>query len=57
MIGGVCVIYGSQTGGGKKSCGWLPDWEVEGVVAAEKRDVGGYPIGKSSRSDGSERCG
>ncbi len=82
MIGGVCVIYGSQTGGGKKVgrgekellvvtrlgsrgsgssekkiCWWLPDWEVEGVVAAEKRDVGGYPIGKSSRSDGSERCG
>lgn len=42
---------------GRKSCWWLPDWEVEGVVAAEKRDVGGYPIGKSSRSDGSERCG
>ena len=32
----MCVIYGSQTGGGKKSCWWLPDWEVEGVVAAEK---------------------
>ena len=50
----MCVIYGSQTGGGKKvgrgeknSCGWLPDWEVEGVVAAEKRDVGGCLIGKS----------
>ena len=69
MIGGVCVIYGSQTGGGKKGgwqksgkrekkrCGWLPDWEVERVVAAEKRFVAGYPIGKSSRSDGSERCG
>lgn len=57
MIGGVCVIYGSQTGGGKMSCGWLPDWEVERVVAAEKRFVGGYPIRKSSRSDGSERCG
>lgn len=41
----------------KKRCGWLPDLEVEGVVAAEKRFVGGYPIGKSSRSDGSERCG
>ena len=53
----MCVIYGSQTGGGKKSCWWLPDWEVEGVVAAEKRFVGGYPIRKSSRSDGSERCG
>ena len=36
----VCVIYGSQTGGGKKGgwqkvgrgekiCWWLPDWEVE----------------------------
>ena len=32
----MCVIYGSQTGGGKKRCWWLPDWEVEGVVAAEK---------------------
>ena len=36
-----CVIYGSQTGGGKKwegrkICWWLPDWEVEEVVAAEK---------------------
>ena len=30
----MCVIYGSQTGGGKK-------WE-EG-----ERAVGGYPIGKS----------
>ena len=56
MIGGVCVIYGSQTGGGQKRCWWLPDWEVEGVVA-EKRFVGGCRIGKSSRSDGSERCG
>lgn len=68
-MGEGCVIYGSQTGGGKKGgwqksgkrgkkiCWWLPDWEVEGVVAAEKRDVAGYPIGKSSRSDGSERCG
>ena len=41
-VGDVCVIYGSQTGGGKKweegkkRCWWLPDWEVEGVVAAEK---------------------
>ena len=25
--------------------------------AMEARGVGGYPIGKSSRSDGSERCG
>ena len=56
--GGMCVIYGSQTGGGKKweegkkRCWWLPDWEVEGVVAAEKRFVGGCPIRKSSRSDG-----
>lgn len=32
---------------GNKICWWLPDWEVEGVVAGEKRDVGGYPIGKS----------
>lgn len=34
-VGGMCVIYGSQTGGGKK------------VGRGEKRDVGGYPIGKS----------
>ena len=60
----MCVIYGSQTGGGK-SCWWLPDWEVEGVVAAEKdllvvtrlgslaevmeaRGVGSCRIGKST---------
>ena len=36
---GVCVIYGSQTGGGKREGGGK--WE-EG-----KRFVGGYPIGKS----------
>lgn len=56
-VGG-CLIGKSREGRGeKKRCGWLPDWEVEGVVAAEKRDVGGCPIRKSSRSDGSERCG
>ena len=42
---------------GRKSCWWLPDWEVEGVVAAEKRFVGGCPIRKSSRSDGKKDVG
>ena len=40
----------------EKGCGWLPIWN-RGVVAAEKGFVGGYPIRKSSRSDGGERCG
>ena len=55
----VVTRLGSRGSGsrGKKICWWLPDWEVEGVVAGEKRFVGGYPIRKSSRSDGSERCG
>lgn len=35
-VGGGCVIYGSQTGGGKMSCGWLPDWEVEGRKRGKK---------------------
>ena len=41
----------------QKSCWWLPDWEVEGVVAAEKDLLVVTRLGKSSRSDGSERCG
>lgn len=77
----MCVIYGSQTGGGKKVGRGEKELLVvaeigsrgkeeekkdllvvtrlgsRGSGSSEKRFVGGYPIRKSSRSDGSERCG
>lgn len=53
MIGGVCVIYGSQTGGGKKVGRGEKDLLVvaeigsRGKEEGKKRDVGGCLIGKS----------
>ena len=44
-------------GRGEKELLVVAEIGSRGSGSSGKRFVGGYPIGKSSRSDGSERCG